>query len=486
MQNIGSLGEDYLLKKEISKDGQFSMVYLVEHKKTHQLYASKVNGDECYKEYISRERDIFQYLPTHPNIVRFREYGEEKLIENEEDPIDKSFIILEYCSKNTLTHYIFKIGNGFDEKFAKYIFKKILLAVQIIHNSTIVHLDLKTDNILLDENYNLKICDFGVSQREQGKIKLKKLRILTGTKGYKSPQIEDYKEFKVAKYGYNGYKNDIYSLGIILFTLVTGKLPFLNYSEYKKVIENLNQFLKKIEESINKSFSKEFKDLFTQMIAKLEKDRPTIEQILQFPWFDEINNLNNEKLLELENDLIKEYQKREKTMEECDTQNVKVKEEETHNSGGSRGVSEKCSITLFNKDDTILKFKKEENFENYINIKGKIIPYDFMNHLAELIKQNTNFLLNKKSELLEFKLIKKEEDNMEEEEEDEENEEKEEEETDKLKFIIPKKLSIKISLYKRTEEEYLLNFEKMSGDWMEYFDNFKIISSLVKKIPNIE
>ena len=147
-------------------------------------------------------------MPNHPNIVRFIEYGEGELIENKKDPIKKSYIILEYCSKKTLTYYTFQIGKGFDEKYAKFLFKKLILAVQNIHNSRIAHLDLKTCNILLDEKSNLKICDFGVSVREQDKIKIEKLKIITGTKGYKSPQVEDYKEFQVRK---NGYR----SIGIL-------------------------------------------------------------------------------------------------------------------------------------------------------------------------------------------------------------------------------------------------------------------------------
>lgn len=488
MQNLGSLGNNYLIKRVISKDGQFSEVFLVEHKKTHQLFAGKVNESEGSKEYILNEKYIFEHLPNHSNIVRFIEYGEGELIENKKEPINKSYIILEYCSKKTLTYYTFLFEKGFDEKYAKFIFKKIILAVQNIHNSKIAHLDLKTCNILLDEKYNLKICDFGVSVREQGKIKIEKLKIITGTKGYKSPQVEDYKEFKVSKNGYNGYKNDIYSLGIILFNLLTGKMPFLNYSEYKKKIENLNLFLDKESKSINIDFSPSFRALFTKLISKFENDRLTIEQILKSPWLEEINNLNNEELLQLENDLIKEYQRRERKIEESNTQNINSKKKESNNSSENRGVSEECSVHLFLKDDKILKITKNYYFENYINIKGKMIPYDFMNRLTELIKKKCNYLLDKNKQLLELLLIKKEDKEEEEneddneEENDEENEENEEEETNGLKFMNPEELKIKISLYQKSEEDYLLNFEKLSGDWMEYYKSLKIISSFPKEL----
>ena len=102
-----------------------------------------------------------------------------------------------------------QLAGGFSERCAKPIFKKILLGVQALHNSGVYHLDLKVDNIVLDNHFNPKITGFKHASLENG--------ILTknvGTKNCKPPQMFE------SPIRYTGEKADIFSLGCVLFALV--------------------------------------------------------------------------------------------------------------------------------------------------------------------------------------------------------------------------------------------------------------------------
>ena len=106
--------------------------------------------------------------------------------------------------------------NPFKEEYARVIFYKILKGVQNIHNSGYCHLDLKLENILMDIYYNPIICDFGLSSFIED-LKPGKKKRSPGTLGFKAPELIE------KKLPYDGIRADIFSLGVILFTLVTSK-----------------------------------------------------------------------------------------------------------------------------------------------------------------------------------------------------------------------------------------------------------------------
>ena len=174
--------------------------------------------------------------------------------------------------------------DGFTELHAKYIFDKILRGVQAIHGAGICHRDLNLENILLEQNYNPIICNFSLSTNNN----VNALNDFVGTKSYLSPQI-------IAHQTYNGFKADIFSLGALLFNLLTGMKGFLlarvediyyglistqNFNEYWNTMQN---------NGVNPS--QLFKNLYVRMVAFNENDRPSVDQILQDPWFNEIRNL---------------------------------------------------------------------------------------------------------------------------------------------------------------------------------------------------
>lgn len=313
---IGSL-DQYIIKKIISNEGEkgnFSIVFLVEDKaKKGKEYVAKVNSDENYEIYIKNEWKILNQLNVlnSPYIISFFEYNNKGKLLLRDQLFFKKYLILEYCKPGILSDYIFLINEmdkseGFQEQpFAKYIFKQIVEGVKVIHNNKIVHYHLRLSNIILDNDYNIKIFDFGGSfSQKQKYIKKNNLFKLTNDNPlYNSPQFCDDYSKKI-----NGYKNDIFCLGILLFTLVTGKHPFINYDDFKMKSKNINGFLEEKRKEFH--FSPEFEDLFKHMILINEDDRFSIENVDNHIWLNEINHLNPNQLAQIKNNLIIELQRR--------------------------------------------------------------------------------------------------------------------------------------------------------------------------------
>ena len=132
---------------------------------------------------------------------------------------------------------------------------------------------------------------------------------------YCSPQV-------FANQGYNGEKNDIFNLGVILFNLVTGNFGFnkaYRNDPYYKYIANgmIDKYWNSLPENIkNINYSKEFKDLYISMVSFNENKRPNIAQVLSHHWFDEINNLDNEQIKQLESEVVNEFATREIKIEQ--------------------------------------------------------------------------------------------------------------------------------------------------------------------------
>jgi serine/threonine protein kinase len=137
------------------------------------------------------------------------------------------------------------------------------------------------------------------------------LRVPDGTLNYMPPQMHNYQP-------YSGEKADIFSLGAILFALVTGINGFgtsKNDDPYYRFIRNgnINVYWKKVAPFLKNAnnLSLDFKNLYISMVASNENIRPNIAQILQHHWFNEINILNNEQLIDLENNVRNEFAARE-------------------------------------------------------------------------------------------------------------------------------------------------------------------------------
>ena len=309
-------------------------------------------------------------------------------------------------------------------------------------------MDIKLDNILLDENFNPKICDFGYAQNYSPKLNEKR-----GTIFYIAPEVVEKEEF-------DGYKVDIFGLGMAMISLATGKYKFYKANgknKFYRFIKNgeKEKFWNSFGETINKSLSTDFKDLAFKMISYEPEKRPkNIKEILKDKWFENIPKTAKE-LEKHENDIkLKEtlLDKKNRILFALIREKV-MNIEIDYRKANTRGKEDEKEEYF--KLDAKCEFINDINFTNfYINITGELNPVNFMNSLYEkIIKQfgEDNCNLEAAKNELKFDI----------------NFEDEEDES-----------SMQIILYK-TAKGYVLRFLRKKMDRKDFFDKFEIISGLV-------
>ena len=470
-----SLDNKYVIKMNKGK-GITSEVFLVQEEETNKLYAAKILLHHC--PFFDNEIQILNDLKSAniPYIVNIVASGDGE-IKRDKKSIKKQYIILEYAQRGDLSKYIVFCEKGLREKHAKLLFSKILKGVKAMHEKGICHRDLKTQNILLDEKYNPKICDFGFATYISDKLK-----DCLGTKRYAAPEIFEKNKC------YNGVKIDIFSLGVILFNIVTGLYSFneAKYNDplYKFIKENkYNQFWKKLTQV--KNVSEEFKKLFVKMVAFWPKDRPSIDEILNGDWLKEIKELERDekKLNELELEVYTDFLERETIIMNLIQKRMET-EGNNNNEGNNRSSGE--DETEYFTDDLIpKKLKPGKNMENYIEIKGSLNPVRFMNTLAnKLVNKNENYQIEKCDKKLRFKINVEQADDEEndkenEEEKEDNNEQNEEEENNEIE---ESNLVIQIDLFMSNDNDYFLRFLKKSGELEDYYKNIKKIYSYINDL----
>ena len=264
MEKIAPLS-DYEIK-DIIGIGNFGEVKLGINKETKEKVAIKIiDKDKMIKcnniERIKREFKIIKEL-DHLNII--------KTYSIRDDP-KKFYIIMEYCEKGELFKYIIK-NKKLKENEAAFFFYQIINGIEYIHNKNIVHRDMKPENLLITENNIIKIIDFGLSNYFYNN---NLLSTLCGSPSYSSPELLSGEK-------YEGFPVDIWSIGITLFAMIFGYLPFRdnnNKSLYKKIVEC------NIEYPDFSCVSLVAKDLLKKILIKDPKKRLNIQQIKQHPFY---------------------------------------------------------------------------------------------------------------------------------------------------------------------------------------------------------
>ena len=164
-------------------------------------------GARADKVMLGIEREIvIMKLIDHPNVLNLYDVWETST---------ELYLIMEYVPGGELFDYLVKRGR-LPVSEALHYFQQIIFAVDYCHRFNICHRDLKPENLLLDKDKNIKVADFGMAAWEAGE---RMLETSCGSPHYASPEI-------VAGKAYHGNASDIWSCGIILFALLTGRLPF--------------------------------------------------------------------------------------------------------------------------------------------------------------------------------------------------------------------------------------------------------------------
>ncbi|KAH8422906.1 non-specific serine/threonine protein kinase [Aspergillus melleus] len=251
---------NYTLGRLIGK-GSFGKVYLASHKLTN---GSKVVLKSSDKEDTNLAREIHHHRQfLHPHITRLYEViVTEKLV----------WLVLEYCPGDELYNYLLRHGPLPVDKVKK-IFTQLVGAVAYVHSKSCVHRDLKLENILLDKHENVKLCDFGFTREYEGKASY--LQTFCGTICYSAPEM-----LKGEKYA--GEKVDVWSLGIILYALLAGELPFDEDDD----LVTKSRILKE-EPVFNDKFPDDAKALITLLLSKRPLIRPSLGEILAHPFLAE-------------------------------------------------------------------------------------------------------------------------------------------------------------------------------------------------------
>lgn len=248
--------------------GTFAKVYHGRHLMTNECVAIKViKKDEVIKsermmEQIKREISVMR-LVRHPNIVELKEVMATK---------SKIFVVMEYVRGGEL---FTKVARGrLKEGAARKYFQQLISAVDFCHSRGVFHRDIKPENLLLDENEDLMISDFGLSAlHEQYPSNGGLLHTQCGTPAYIAPEVLTNK-------GYDGAKADIWSCGVVLYVLLAGFLPFQDVNllaMYRKIYRAEYEF--------PSWFSTESKRLVSKLLVSDPGKRISIPGIMRVSWF---------------------------------------------------------------------------------------------------------------------------------------------------------------------------------------------------------
>ena len=326
MRTVLEAGETkFILCQKIGQGGTCSVYKGYSPKDTsHKIYAIKIYKEQ-YKKYFDKEISVSKSLPPKYflSLLKFGtgHISQESINSSENKPLNniseklngqKVFYKIEEIAENgELFNYVYELKKGFSEKISAKIFVNILKSVKILHENSIIHGDIKPENILVGNDFGLKLIDFGFAQKFN-----KKNNIINNTEGsdtYSAPELR-----KGHITGYDGVKSDIFSLGVLLFVITVGRFPFnlSGYSDKKYrliMTKNFEQFWKNFD---NYNLSEEFKELINHLICYDPCQRLSIDEIFEHPWIKNKVNFNNlfNKEYHIDDDVINELKQRKEFM----------------------------------------------------------------------------------------------------------------------------------------------------------------------------
>mmetsp|Transcript_5402 Transcript_5402/g.12995 ORF Transcript_5402/g.12995 Transcript_5402/m.12995 type:complete len:412 (+) Transcript_5402:202-1437(+) len=250
--------------------GAFGKVKLAVHKESKAEFAIKIleKSDIKVKELtpsMRREIAIMKAL-NHRNIVGMREVlnGKHKL-----------FIVMDLVRGSASLPILDADTHAPNESAARGVFQQLVNGVEYCHQRGIYHRDIKPENLLLSADGTLKITDFGVNSMKAGTVTDQLLYTSVGTPFYAAPEL-----LGDTKAGYQASKVDVWSVGVILYLLLTGTLPF--QSENMTALYNL---INQANVSYPPDFPPDAKDLLSRMLVRDPERRIDLAAVKEHPWF---------------------------------------------------------------------------------------------------------------------------------------------------------------------------------------------------------
>ena len=366
-QIMGILNSEFYLIKKIGS-GSSGLVYLsysiYDENIPKTLYAIKIMDKPELNNDINNNYKI-NYLEkmNHKNISKLYGYGSGILQTPQGLTHKVYYILMEYLDHGSL---LSQLGDnmGFGEDFGRLIFSQLLDGLEVIHNSNIVHRDIKLENIMLSgSDYTLKYVDFGfATERSSGY-----LTTYLGTPNYAAPELH-------MKRPYLGVYEDIFSLGVTLFITVTGYLPFIlplpNDPLYRYIF-NVDYISYWRNRRIKVSPS--FMELFDNLIAFDPTQRPSISEIKNSKWMKEIN-------WELFPLLKQEFMKREEVFKQRMLYRrekiMKISLGNIGKNNNNNSNNNSANHNINNADQILLKIREEKKTDVVNDIKNQLFPRD--------------------------------------------------------------------------------------------------------------
>lgn len=274
----------YVVLRKISQ-GAFGQVYKARDVKHDELAAvkvmdlQKVAAKGLQNKFLQREIHALKTV-VHPNVLKVQHIFQSG---------GRLYIFMEFAPNGCLKD---KVKTAPDkhlkEPEAKHWFKQVVDALHCMHlDYKICHRDIKLENVLLDAHDNCKLTDFGFTRdfseefEEQTSPPL--ARTLLGTKPYYAPQLLERKR-------YNPFLYDVWSMGVMLFTMLNGRFPFPPKLETRELLVNMKQRNYNVNPDVFPKLSARVKDLMNQMMSYDEKKRLNIIGVRNHSWLTGIKS----------------------------------------------------------------------------------------------------------------------------------------------------------------------------------------------------
>ena len=380
-QIIGILNSEFYLIKIIGS-GSSGLVYLsysiYDENIPKTLYAIKImDKPEPNNDIINNRKINYLEKINHKNIIKVFGHGLGMLQTSQGLTQKIYYIIMEYVDHGSL---LSQLGDnmGFGEDFGRLIFAQLLDGLEVIHNSNVVHRDIKLENIMLSgSDFTLKYVDFGFATEKSFGY----LTTYLGTPNYAAPELH-------MKRPYLGVYEDIFSLGVTLFITVTGYLPFIlplpNDPLYRFIFDvDYISYWRNRRIKVSPSFM----ELFDNLIAFDPTQRPSISEIKNSKWMKEIN-------WELFPLLKQEFMKREEVFKHrmlCRREKImKISLGNIGKNNNDNNNNNYANHNVINADQILLKIREAKKTDVVNDIKNQLFP---KNNIKNNINEN-NYAFN--------------------------------------------------------------------------------------------
>mmetsp|Transcript_19179 Transcript_19179/g.50103 ORF Transcript_19179/g.50103 Transcript_19179/m.50103 type:complete len:328 (-) Transcript_19179:157-1140(-) len=274
--NQGKLIRDYYKLGKTLGTGGFSVVKLGTEKESGTEWAVKImtlpkpgqkpTEEQNTREEIFYEIDILCHL-KHPSVMGLKEYFEEE---------DKVYLVTELLTGGELLDAVIDCGN-YTEEDARQVFVQMIKGIQYLHSKNIVHRDLKLENLLLSSKGDIttiKIADFGLAKRAMNGY----METVCGTPQYVAPEV-----IKPVPGVVYGSECDLWSCGVVLFTILAGYPPFYNENT-PALFRQIRKGAYSFDDPVWDEISADAKDLIAKLLTVDPAARITSEGALQHPW----------------------------------------------------------------------------------------------------------------------------------------------------------------------------------------------------------